>query len=58
MSDNIKNYWDDKWANRFVDRGSVPSETVKKVYNEIKNKNVSSILDLGCGAGRDSYYLL
>lgn len=55
--EDVKDYWDDKWANRFEDRGNVPSETVKKVHEHIKDKKVLKVLDLGCGAGRDSYYL-
>jgi len=47
------NYWKNKWSNR-------PSEPAtnfaKRAYKLIKTKNLKTLLDLGCGDGRDSIY--
>lgn len=47
------NYWKNKWSNR-------PSEPAtnfaKRAYKLIKINNLKTLLDLGCGDGRDSIY--
>jgi SAM-dependent methyltransferase len=50
----IKNKsWKDKWMNN----NSWPaSQFAKRVFIFIKNKKLRTILDLGCGGGRDSQY--
>ena len=50
---NEANYWENIWSNR-------PSEPAnnfaKRAYKLIKAGNYRSLLDLGCGDGRDSIY--
>ena len=51
MSDAV--YWKNKWANR-------PSEPAHRfavrAYKLIQDKKFETLLDLGCGAGRDARY--
>ncbi len=51
MKDAI--YWKNKWANR-------PSESANRfavrAYKLIRAKKIKTLLDLGCGAGRDARY--
>lgn len=50
---NKANYWKNEWLNR-------PLEPVnnfaRRTYGLIKDKNLKTLLDLGCGDGRDSIY--
>lgn len=45
--------WDKKWKKRDVER---PNNFAVRVLKYIKDKKVKSILDLGCGVGRDSIF--
>jgi len=46
-------YWKNKWTNR----GPEPaSNFARRVFKIINNANFHSVLDVGCGHGRDSIY--
>ena len=47
------NYWKNKWSNR---RSEPATNFAKRAYKLIKTKNLKTLLDLGCGDGRDSIY--
>lgn len=50
---NKSNYWKDKW----VDCHLEPANSfAKRAYALIKAKKLKSLLDIGCGDGRDSIY--
>lgn len=47
-------YWDNLWSKQSY----LPANSfAKRAYKIIKAKNCSTLLDLGCGDGRDSIYL-
>ncbi len=50
---NAKEFWKDNWKDPKHRR---TNPFAKKVYKIIKNKNYNTILDLGCGDGRDTFY--
>ncbi len=52
----MKEYWDKRYATDFCDIDIIPSEFVKRTAERIRDKKVRSILDIGCGAGRDTLY--
>lgn len=45
--------WKDKWINK---NKWPESQFAKRVYVFIKNKKIRTLLDIGCGGGRDSEY--
>jgi ubiquinone/menaquinone biosynthesis C-methylase UbiE len=45
--------WRDKWVNK---NNWPESQFAKRVYVFVKNKKLKTMLDLGCGGGRDSEY--
>lgn len=57
MKKDMKEYWEKRYVTDFCDVDIIPSDFVKRTVERIKDKTIKSILDLGCGAGRDSLYL-
>ena len=49
------NYWDNYYANSDLNSKLIPSQFAAFVAGELK-KN-SYIIDIGCGNGRDSFFL-
>ncbi|MFA6421974.1 MAG: class I SAM-dependent methyltransferase [Candidatus Buchananbacteria bacterium] len=48
---------DKKWQDKWINKNNWPeSRFAKRVYLFIKNKKLETVLDLGCGGGRDSKY--
>lgn len=46
-----------KWQDKWINKNNWPeSRFAKRVYSFLKNKKLSTMLDLGCGGGRDSVY--
>jgi ubiquinone/menaquinone biosynthesis C-methylase UbiE len=52
---NETTYWKNKWSNRIFEPAN---NFAKRSYKLIKAKNLKTLLDLGCGDGRDSIYFL
>ena len=50
---NQKEYWETKWKSK---KDSNPNNFAKKTFLLTKNKDYKTLLDLGCGDGRDSIY--
>lgn len=50
----IKNFWDREVGNFYKD---APSEYLYNFFSKIKNKKSKKVLDLGCGAGRNTMML-
>jgi ubiquinone/menaquinone biosynthesis C-methylase UbiE len=50
---NEAEYWKNKWSNQPFEPAN---NFAKRVYKLIKAKNLETLLDLGCGDGRDSIY--
>lgn len=50
---NEPNYWKNKWSDRPLEPAN---NFAKRAYTLIKAKKLQSLLDLGCGDGRDSIY--
>jgi SAM-dependent methyltransferase len=47
------NYWEEKYSNR---PHQPATRFAKRAYKFIKANNLKTLLDLGCGSGRDSIY--
>lgn len=48
---------DKAWQNRWANNDKWPeSRFAKRVFSFLKNKKVSTLLELGCGGGRDAVY--
>ena len=46
-----------KWKDKWINKNNWPESLfAKRVYLFIKNKRLKTVLDLGCGGGRDSQY--
>ena len=46
-----------KWKDKWINKNNWPESLfAKRVYLFIKNKKLKTVLDLGCGGGRDSQY--
>lgn len=54
MNENEKNYWENFYANFGVKE---PSDFARFVVDYFTGKQIQSVLDAGCGNGRDSYFL-
>jgi len=50
---NESNYWKNKWSDRPLEPAN---NFAKRAYELIKTRSYKSLLDLGCGDGRDSIY--
>ncbi len=50
---NQQQFWQNKWDKK---KERNPNPFAKKVYATIKNKRYKTMLDIGCGDGRDSLY--
>lgn len=50
---NETSYWKNKWSNRIF---KPANNFVRRAYKLIKVRNLRTLLDLGCGDGRDSIY--
>ena len=50
---NQKEYWESKWKSK---KGSNPNNFAKTAFPLMKNKGSETLLDIGCGDGRDSIY--
>jgi len=50
---NEPNYWKNKWSNRPPEQAN---NFAKRAFKLIKDNNFRTLLDLGCGDGRDSIY--
>ncbi|MDO8561294.1 MAG: class I SAM-dependent methyltransferase [bacterium] len=48
-----RKYWENKWASS---ENKPPNEFAKRAYAAIRKRNHKTLLDLGCGDGRDSRY--
>ena len=46
-------YWDEKWSGRKPEQANT---FAKRAYHLIKLRNFNTLLDVGCGNGRDSIY--
>ncbi|MBD3254516.1 MAG: methyltransferase domain-containing protein, partial [Candidatus Lokiarchaeota archaeon] len=46
-------YWRTKWDNRNIEEAN---NFAKRSFSQIKNKKFKTLLDLGCGDGRDSLF--
>ena len=46
-------YWKDKWTHHQLE---APNNFAQRAYERIKSKNLKTLLDVGCGNGRDSLY--
>ncbi len=46
-------YWKTKWDERGIES---PNNFARRCFSQIKNKDFKTLLDIGCGAGRDSLY--
>lgn len=57
MTAGNREYWEEKWAKQFSEDGLVPSTLVVKMYERLKDKPIKTVLDLGAGKGRDSFWL-
>ncbi len=57
---NQQELWDTKWGNLYQTKKNPSKETTfaREVYSFLKNKNVKTILDLGCGDGEDSLFFV
>ncbi len=49
----VINYWKNKWVNRSFEPAN---NFAKRAYVLIKKRNFKTLLDLGCGSGRDALY--
>jgi len=47
IMNDLSKYWDDKW---FQHRHQEPNFFATKILKEIKKKNLSSVLNISCGA--------
>lgn len=56
MEKDFSEYWNKRYVTDFCDVDVIPSEFVKRTVERIKEKGDLRILDLGCGAGRDTLY--
>lgn len=56
MTKNMKAYWDENWTAWEQDRE--PSSFARKALKLFTLKGVLSVLDLGCGTGRDSLFFM
>lgn len=50
---NESNYWKNKWSDRPLEPAN---NFARRAYVLVKSKKLKSLLDLGCGDGRDSIY--
>ncbi|MDI6883208.1 MAG: class I SAM-dependent methyltransferase [Patescibacteria group bacterium] len=50
---NETSYWKNKWSKRPLEPAN---NFAKRAFKLIKEKNLKTLLDLGCGDGRDSIY--
>jgi ubiquinone/menaquinone biosynthesis C-methylase UbiE len=48
-----KDYWDKKWDNR---QNEPPNNFAKRAFLLVKDKGYKTLLDVGCGIGRDSIF--
>lgn len=48
-----KEFWKSRWKNP---QRKAPNDFAKRCFKLIKNNNLKTILDLGCGSGTDSIY--
>ena len=46
-------YWKTKWDKRGIEEAN---DFARRSFSQIKDKNFKTLLDLGCGDGRDSLF--
>ncbi|MER5176303.1 MAG: hypothetical protein ABJB76_05895 [Candidatus Nitrosocosmicus sp.] len=54
----MNDIWDKVYSDDTAFFGEGPSSFAKKCFSQFSQKNVKKILELGCGQGRDTIFLL
>jgi 2-polyprenyl-3-methyl-5-hydroxy-6-metoxy-1,4-benzoquinol methylase len=52
----VSKIWDKVYTNDSAFFGEEPSDFAQKCYNDFKRYDVSRLLELGCGQGRDTIF--